>query len=373
MLGCGFLKKLIIFIVTISLFCCGFSVNALENSAKAAIVINGTTRSIIYSKNIDKKLPMASTTKIMTALILAEQNALDTKVTVTAPMVAVEGSSMGLRAGDTVTYNDLLYGILLCSGNDAANTVATTLCGTVEKFAEVMNKKASALGLKSTHFVTPSGLDADGHYTTAHDLALLASYALENKVFKQVASTKSITLNYGGENHYLSNHNKMLKIYDGAIGVKTGYTSTAGRCLVSAAERNGTLIIAVTLNDRNDWNDHKIMLDFGFENSRSVSTDYSCPSSIKCIGSKDDVIKISSQSAVIGLSGEDKLEYITYLPKFVYAGINKGDKIGYTDVFSNGHKILTLDIVADENAILSSNSTVYSKFLKLFLALLRGL
>lgn len=367
------MKKLIIFIVTISLFCCGFSVNALENSATAAIVINGATRSIIYSKNIDAKLPMASTTKIMTALILAEQNALDTNVTVTAPMVAVEGSSMGLCAGDTVTYNDLLYGILLCSGNDAANTVAIALCETVEKFAEVMNNKAKELGLKNTHFVTPSGLDADGHYTTAHDLALLASYALENRVFKQVASTKSITLNYGGENHYLSNHNKMLKIYDGAIGVKTGYTSTAGRCLVSAAERNGTLIIAVTLNDRNDWTDHKILLDYGFENSQSVLTDYSCPSTIECIGSKNNEIKISSQTAVIGLSDKDKLEYITYLPKFVYADINKSDKIGYTDVFSNGHKILTLDIIADENAVMAANSTVYSKVFKRFLILLRGL
>ncbi len=367
------MKRLLIFTVVLVIFCSSFSVNALENSATAAVVINGTTRSIIYSKNKETKLPMASTTKIMTALILAEQNTPETKVSVTAPMVAVEGSSMGLRAGDTVTYNDLLYGILLCSGNDAANTAAIALCGSIEKFAELMNNKAAELGLDNTHFVTPSGLDAEGHYTTAYDLALLASFALENDTFRQVASTKSITLNYGGTDHYLSNHNKMLKIYDGAIGVKTGYTSTAGRCLVSAAERDGTLIIAVTLNDRNDWNDHKIMLDYGFENSHTVLTDYSYPSTIKCIGAQNDEIKISSQIVSLGLSGEDDLEYKTYLPKFVYANINNGEKIGYTEVYSNGYKILTLDIVADDNAIVTINSTIYSKIIKQFLTLLRGL
>ncbi len=368
------MKKIIVFIVAFLIIGNLLCVSAVENSALSSIVINGRTRSVIYFKNAYSRLPMASTTKIMTALILAECNTPDKTVTVTAPMVAVEGSSMGLRVGDTVTYNDLMYGILLCSGNDAANTVALSISGSVEKFSDLMNKKAAELGLKNTHFVTPSGLDADGHFTSAYDLALLSSFALENEYFKQVAATKSITLNYGGSSHYLSNHNKMLKIYDGAIGVKTGYTSKAGRCLVSAAERDGIMIIAVTLNDGDDWNDHKRMLDYGFEKSKSVLTDYSCPTSISCIGSDVGHIKISSLSASVGISNNDKLEYVTYLPNFFYGTVLAGDKVGYTEVFSNGYKILTLDILAEESTVITENSnTIFEKIIKLFVILLRGL
>ncbi len=368
------MKKIIVFVLALYIIGNSLTVGAVNDSALSSIVINGKTRSIIYSKNSCSKLPMASTTKIMTALILAEYNTPEKEVTVTAPMVAVEGSSMGLRVGDIVTYNDLMYGILLCSGNDAANTVAMSICGSTQKFAELMNNKAAELGLKNTHFVTPSGLDADGHYTTAYDLALLASFALENEYFKQVAATKSILLNYGGSSQYLSNHNKLLKIYDGAVGVKTGYTSKAGRCLVSAAERDGIMIIAVTLNDRDDWNDHINLLDFGFEKSKSVMTEFSCPESISCIGSEEGHIKVSCENIPIGISNNDKLDYITYLPRFVYADILAGEKLGYAEVYSNGYKILTLDILADEStAITQKEDSKVEKIIKLFLILLRGL
>lgn len=368
------MKKAIIFLVAVTLFCNLCFVGAVENSAASAVVINARTRTVIYSKNADTKRAMASTTKIMTALLLAECNTPQKEITVTAPMVAVEGSSMGLKVGDTVTYNDLLYGILLPSGNDAANAAAISVGGSIEKFAELMNARAEQLGLKNTHFVTPSGLDADTHYTTAYDLAILASFALENDTFRTAASTKSITLEYGGQKRYLANHNRMLKAYDGAIGVKTGYTSKAGRCLVSAACRDDTEIIAVTLNDKNDWEDHARLLDYGFENCTEVSAVPSVPDTISCVGADTDKVNLVTAAVGIGLSGEDKLEYKTYLPSFVYAPIKSGETVGYTDVFSNGYKVATLPIYADSTTSSSKqHNTLINKIFKRFIILIRGL
>ena len=368
------MKKIIIFTITFVLFANLCPVLAVDNSASAAIVINARTRSVIYSKNANERRAMASTTKIMTALILAECNTPQKKVTVTNQMVAVEGSSMGLRAGDIVTYNDLLYGILLPSGNDAANTAAISISGSVEKFAELMNNKAVELGLKNTNFVTPSGLDANSHYTTAYDLAILASFALENESFRKAAATKSITLDFGGSKHYLSNHNKLLKTYEGAIGVKTGYTSKAGRCLVSAAKDGETEIIAVTLNDKNDWDDHKRLLDYGFENSTERAIVPDIPKTISCIGSDTEQINLVSAAIGIGVSGDEKLEFITYLPSFVYAPIKGGDVVGFTDVFCGDYKVGSLPIYADDYANkVEKNNLFLNKVLNRFLSLLRGL
>ncbi len=368
------MKKYIVFLIAFSVFCNLCFVRAVDNSAASAIVINARTRTVIYSKNADTKRAMASTTKIMTALLLAECNTPQKTVTVTAPMVAVEGSSMGLKTGDTVTYNDLLYGILLPSGNDAANAAAISISGSIEKFAELMNAKAKELGLENTHFVTPSGLDADSHYTTAYDLALLTSFALENEDFRKVASSKSVTLGFGGEKRYLANHNRMLKTYEGTIGVKTGYTSKAGRCLVTAARRDDTEIIAVTLNDKNDWEDHARLLDYGFENCNEISAVPKVPATVNCIGAGTDKINLVTAAVGIGLSGDDKLEYITYLPRFVYAPVKSGDVVGYTDAFSGGYKVATLPIYADSTAeSVKQHNTLIYKIFKRFLILIRGL
>ena len=368
------MKKIIVFLLIAVLFANQCCVCAVENSASAAIVINAKTREVIYSKNADEKRAMASTTKIMTALLLAECDTPEKTVAVTSEMVAVEGSSMGLRAGDIVTYNDLLYGILLPSGNDAANAAAISIGGSVQKFAELMNEKAKELGLKNTHFVTPSGLDADDHYTTAYDLAILTSYALENDSFRKAAATKSITLDFGGCKHYLSNHNKLLKTYDGAIGVKTGYTSKAGRCLVSAAQRDSTEIIVVTLNDKNDWQDHAQLLDYGFENSTEISAVPTVPETIDCIGSEKEKINLVTAAIGIGISGDEKLEYKTYLPKFIYAPVKSGDIVGYSKVFCKNYLVAELPIYADCDAVLLEKNNLYiSKVLHRFLCLLRGL
>ena len=234
-------------------------------SAKSAIVLNGDTKEVIFEENSTAQLPMASTTKIMTALLLCENGNLDKEITVTAEMLRVEGSSMGLLAGDKVTLRDLLYGMMLASGNDAANVTAYVLGGTVDGFVKKMNQKAEELGLLNTHFDTPSGLDGETHYTTAYDLGLLACYAMQNEEFYKAASSESATLCYGNPPYKrtLTNHNKLLKTFDGAVGVKTGFTKKSGRCLVSAAKRDGKFVIAVTLCDPNDWQDHKTLLNLG--------------------------------------------------------------------------------------------------------------
>ena len=235
-------------------------------SARAAVVIDADTGETLFEQNADSRLPMASTTKIMTALVALGEGDLDRVYTVKPEYAAVEGSSMYLQAGERLSLQDTLYGLMLASGNDAAVAIAGE-CGGMTAFVGKMNAKAAELGLTDTHFDNPNGLPSDTHYTTAHELAKITAAALKDPVFRQIVSTKSCTVS----GHALSNHNRLLSMYDGAIGVKTGFTRAAGRCLVSAAERNGRTIIAVTLNDPNDWNDHREMLDAGFAQYSEVT------------------------------------------------------------------------------------------------------
>lgn len=356
------MKKLAVFFITVIILVSVnvVSVTAAEVSvsARSAVVINATTGTVLYEKNCYEKLPMASTTKIMTALLLAEQENLDTLVVTTKQMVTVEGSSMGLLVGDTVSYRDLLYGMLLASGNDAANTTAIALAGSTNDFALMMNKKAEQLGLSNTHFVTPSGLDADGHYTTSYDLARLAACALENENFKAAASSKSATLYYGNPPYRrtLTNHNKLLNMYDGAIGVKTGYTKKSGRCLVSAAERDGVRIVAVTLNDPNDWSDHTALLDYGFSCTKNTNLSQMFDGASVCVvGSDRQYVNAVPKDCFVGLTESD-IKNVTYTidaPKFVYAPINKGDEIGSVNFYLNNNLIGTTTLIVDTDADIS--------------------
>ncbi len=346
------LKKLFCFLLTVVLTLPMFSVGAVSTSAKAAILINGDTGEVIYEQNADEKLPMASTTKIMTALLLCEMGDLSKEITVTAEMLRVEGSSMGLLAGDRVTLHDLLYGLALASGNDAANVVAYTLGTTVNGFANLMNKKAEELGLLNTNFVTPSGLDADGHYTTARDLANLARFAMQNEEFAKAASSKSATLNYGNPPYRrtLTNHNKLLKTFDGAIGVKTGFTKKSGRCLVSAAKRDGKYVIAVTLNDGNDWQDHSSLLEYGLNAVKLTEikphkTEYNIP-----VINGEENINVKIGSYTVSTLENENFSCEVNLPKFLYAPIKKGEKIGSVAYKKNGTVIKVSDILA-ENSI----------------------
>nr|WP_233168218.1 D-alanyl-D-alanine carboxypeptidase family protein [Paenibacillus roseus] len=232
--------------------------------AKAAALVDVASGRILFSQNGDEQMLIASLTKIMTAIVAIEHGNLSDTVKVSKRAFGKEGSSIYLKLGEEMTLQNMLYGLMLRSGNDAATAIAEHVGGSEEGFVVLMNEKAKWLGLEHTHFTNPHGLDHKEHYSTANDLAKLAAYALRNNDFREIVKTK--TKQVGERDYSWKNKNKMLFMYEGADGVKTGYTKKAFRTLVSSATRNGQQLAAVTLNDGNDWVDHSVMLDFGFEN-----------------------------------------------------------------------------------------------------------
>lgn len=346
------MKRVVCFVSVFCIFAFSLSTKAISTSAKASILINADTGEVIYSQNQNEKLPMASTTKIMTALLLCEEGNMEKGITVTPQMVKVEGTSMGLLGGDKVTYKALLYGMLLASGNDAANVTAYALGGTIDGFVNMMNQRAKELGLNNTHFETPSGLDGDEHYTTAEDLANLARVCMDNPLFKEAASTKAITLEYGNPPYRrtLTNHNKLLKIFEGAAGVKTGFTKKAGRCLVSCAEREGKRVIAVTLKDPNDWEDHINLLNYGLEKVKTtVITPEKTDFSISVISSQNQSVEVKIEEYTVSSLDTSGFSCEVNLPTFLYAPVKEGDVIGSVVYYKNRTQIARRDIKASQN------------------------
>ena len=233
-------------------------------SAKAAVLYNPSTDTFLYSKNENTPLPMASTTKIMTAIVAIENAELDKIVTVDDRAIGIEGSSIYLKQGEELSIESLLYALLLRSANDAAAAIAYEIADSIEAFSLMMNQKAQELGLNNTSFENPHGLDAKNHYTSARDLAILSAYAISNPIFKEICSTKKKIIESSLESRLIINHNKLLNFYDGCIGIKTGYTKKSGRSLASAAEKYGQTLVCVTINAPDDWNDHKKLFDYGF-------------------------------------------------------------------------------------------------------------
>ncbi|MDR0974788.1 MAG: D-alanyl-D-alanine carboxypeptidase [Ruminococcus sp.] len=324
-------------------------------SAKAAVLIDAKTGQIVFGKNENERLPMASTTKIMTTLLMLESGDLDTEFLM-GPEILVEGSSMGLLEGDLVSKLDLCYGMMLPSGNDAANAAAYILGGGTAGFSELMNKKAAALGMKNSHFVTPSGLHAANHYSTASDMALLTREALSNPVFAEIAATESIKLEFGNPPYprWLSNSNKLLSLYDGCIGVKTGFTDEAGRCLISAAERNGVKLICCTLDDPNDWADHTNLLNYGFEVVKPVEAEFNAPEdfSVPVAGGDADSVKLSLKRKPIFMSVKGEIpetEYSIVLPQFIYAPVTAGQIVGKAEFISDGKIVDSIPVIAAED------------------------
>lgn len=321
-----------------------------EISAVSAIVIEAQTGTVLYEKNADERRAMASTTKIMTALLTIEAGDPDREFTVDPLAIRVEGTSMGLREGDRVSRRDLLYGILLPSGNDAANAAAVSVAGSIPAFAERMNERAQQLGLSDTHFVTPSGLDADGHYTTARDLAKLAAFAMRDELFREIVSCTSADVEFGNPPYKrtLYNSNKMLRRYSGATGVKTGFTDNARRCLVSAAERDGVTLVAVTLNAPDDWNDHTKMLDYGFTQVRAYPLGVECSERVAVAGTGQSV-GVYAHGASLALTPEQhgKLTRRVMLPQFVYGTVEKGDRLGEIQFLLDGDIVLECPLFAD--------------------------
>lgn len=312
-----------------------------EVSAQSAVVLTADTGAVLFEKDGHTPRPVASTTKIMTALLALEaaQERGDPLVDITQEMVAVEGSSMGLQAGDSISLTGLAAGMLLASGNDAANAAALYLDGSLESFAARMNQRAAALGMEDTHFVTPSGLDGEdaqglGHLSTAYDMALLARAALEDQAFRQLCSSPSLAVEFAEpvKRVTYTNHNKLLTQYQGCVGVKTGFTKEAGRCLVSAAERDGALLIAVTLNAPNDWQDHTALLDYGFsqvEPYQLAGGDVRL--TVPVVGSPVEVMSLRGSNGgevTLPLGQGAQVERVVHAPKFLYAPVEAGEQVG---------------------------------------------
>ena len=304
-------------------------------SASNAIVVDAQTGRVLYEKAPDKQVLIASTTKIMTALIICEQcNVLD-RVAIPKAAVGIEGSSMYLQEGEVLTVQDLLYGLMLHSGNDAAVALAIYCAGTVEGFAEMMNDKARALDMHNTHFVNPNGLDAPGHYSTARDMAKLAAYAMENPIFYQTVSTKTVKVG----SRSLSNHNKLLWRVEGADGVKTGFTKASGRILVSSATRQGRRIIVVTMNDPNDWRDHETLLENGFSRFqvKELVAEGTVLGHTEVAGGEMGRVELIAQNGFsLAMTEDEQAEIVLPTPGFVYAPVVQGQQAGYAHVLLDG-------------------------------------
>ncbi len=326
------------------LFIFPMTVYGADNSAKCAIVMDADTGIILYEKNAYEERPIASTTKIMTALLAIESKRLNETVRITNEMLQTEGTSLGLREGDTLTLKDLITGMMLTSGNDSANAVAFFLSGGIKEFSALMNKRAGQIGMKSTHFVTPSGLDEGGHHSTAYDMALLTSTAVQNKDFCEIVSMQSAKIIVGKKEIMVYNHNKLLARDENFFGVKTGYTKKAGRCLVSAKNYNGNKLVCVTLYAPDDWNDHIRLLSEceKMYNKYEVSDNME----INTVGSETRTVTASYKKEFYILS-DLRLE-IYHIP-FAYAPVKTGERLGWVYVYYNKKLIERLPILADED------------------------
>lgn len=351
------------FAVIPAFLCCLGALNCIpayaediDVSAKAAAVISADTGEIIYSFNSSEKLPMASTTKIMSVLLTLESGGLDIPFTVDSNAIRVEGSSMGLQEGDIVTKYALCCGMLLPSGNDAANAAAVAVAGSIENFADMMNKRAQKMGLSRTYFVTPSGLEGTGHGSSAEDMALLAAEALKNETFREICSSETIKLEFGNPPYprWLKNTNKLLSLYSGTYGVKTGFTDEAGRCLVSACCRDGKNLVCVTLNDPNDWNDHMNLYDLCFNRTETVIPDIPQDLQLDIAGSYSDKISVTAGSEIAGITvGADScadFEYTVSAPPFVYAPVSEGDELAELIISTDSREVRRIPLYAAEDA-----------------------
>ena len=313
------------------------------DAAATSVLMEADTGRVLWEKNGDEPRLIASTTKIMTALIALETLDPDLTVTVDPKWTGVEGSSMYLRPGQEITVRDLLYGLMLASGNDAAAALACAAAGSIEAFAAQMNRKAAALGCRNTHFENPSGLDGENHRASARDLALITREALENEMFREIVSTPSRTV---GE-HTFSNHNRLLRECEGVFGVKTGYTKAAGRTLVTCCERGGVTLICVTLSDPDDWNDHRAFYDWGFgEFVREEVVPRNSAWFVPVVGGvREEVPVILSDPLFVFRRADEAVRVEVRLPSFVYAGIRAGATAGEAVIYIDGEPVSSEELV----------------------------
>lgn len=330
-------------------------------SAKSYIVMEAKTANVILSENYNKKLPMASTTKIMTALIALEQANIDEPFLIDENAIKVEGTSMGLQIGDKVSLRTLAVGMLMQSGNDAANAVAVKIAGSTKQFAAIMNLRAKEIGMVNTNFVTPSGLHDENHYSTAKDMALLTSEALKNKDFLDICSKSSIKVEFSGKDNQkkirtYKNHNRLVDEIDGCVGVKTGFTKKAGRCLVSATKRDDITLICVTLSASNDWELHKFLYNAGFKFTKKTKIitridDIKIQSAEKngspiSVESEEVFLPSINQKDANQVGENSEISQQICLPNFYYLPIKNGDVLGEIRYYYKNREIGVANVKA---------------------------
>lgn len=328
-----------------------------EIVGEAAALIDARNGQFLYEKNPSQQLYPASTTKILTAVIALENSSLDDKVTITAEACNIEGSAIGLLEGEQITLEDLLYALLLNSGNDTAIAIAIHVAGSVEGFTDLMNQKAAELGAVDSHFANPHGLTDPNHYTTAHDLALISSYAMQNPEFRKIVATKTANIHRDDPlaQTYLANHNNLLWDYEGSIGVKNGYTEAARQCLVSAANRNGRELLAVVLKTEGDniWIDSKALLNYGFDNYNSVclteAGKYTGEVPVR-FGAAESVPVLTGCSLNYNFSIDENKDFRpeVQLAASVKAPVKAGAKLGEVVYFAGDREIGRVDLIAQK-------------------------
>lgn len=338
---------------------------APETGAAGAILIEANTRMVLMADEAHKKLPMASTTKIMTALLAIENCSLDEMVEVPAEAYGVEGSSMYLQKEENLSMRDLLYGLMLVSGNDAAVTIAVHVGGSVEGFAAMMNERAKELGALNTNFMTPNGLPDDNHFTTAYDLALIAAQAMQLDAFSQIVSSTYYRTTTGLVTRTLKNKNKILWEYPGGCGIKTGYTKAAGKCLVFSAKKDGMMLIGVVLNCSDMFNSAKTMLDYGFDNYELATVVQKGTVVARLSvdnGMKNALALVAKDDIIIPIKKGENITLTTRVecPSAVAAPVGQGTLIGRVYVLSETKAIASTELVASE----SVDSRNYAEWLK---------
>ncbi|MBO8158413.1 MAG: D-alanyl-D-alanine carboxypeptidase [Thermosyntropha sp.] len=315
---------------------------------------------VLYEKNAHERLPMASLTKIMTAFLTVENGDLDEKVKVSKYAASIPECSIYLEPGEVLTRRELLYAVMLKSANDASVALAESVAGSEKDFVKLMNKRAGELGLKDTHYVNPHGLDANGHYSSAYDLALLSRKALQNKVFAEIVRTKYKTIPWEGhdEDRALYNINRLLYRYEGTIGIKTGYTRKAGNCVVGAAQKGDMVLIAVSMNSPAVYDDLTRMLNYGFKNYKmfNIASKKQVFAEVKVNGGETETVKINLNEDLKVAATSDEIPYITYqitVPDKISAPVKKGEKIGECKLYLKDEEPLaSVDMVAGETVSL---------------------
>ncbi len=331
------------------------SAEEIGTSALACVIIDEASGRVLLSRNADAPLPMASTTKVMTALLALENGDLDAPVTCSRNAFGVPGTSIYLAEGETLTLRDMLYGMMLASGNDAATAIAEHIGGSVEGFCAMMTERAAALGCRNTVFRTPHGLPCDGHYTTAHDLALIAREAMKHPLFREIVSTSRATIPWEGRGYdrVLNNKNRLLTSYEGATGIKTGYTKKAGRCLVFGAERDGMRIIGVVLNCW-DWFDEAArLMDAAFERYEAVTMlrEGETVASVEVLHAGGCTVSAVLAADLTGVVAKGSLPQVEIdLVDSVDAPVQKGQVLGTARMVAGGVTVAEVPLLAAEDA-----------------------